>query len=46
MTGKMIRKLKIDELPQLVNLIKGELNIVGPRPGLPNQVELTLEEKN
>ena len=45
MTGKIIRKLKIDELPQLVNLIKGELNIVGPRPGLPNQVELILERE-
>ena len=45
MTGKIIRKLKIDELPQLVNLIKGELNIVGPRPGLPNQLELILERE-
>ncbi len=44
-TGKIIRRLKIDELPQLINLIRGELNIVGPRPGLPNQKELMLERE-
>ena len=43
--GIFMRKLKIDELPQLINLIKGELNIVGPRPGLPSQIGLTAERE-
>ena len=38
--GSIIRKIKIDELPQLVNHLKGELELIGPRPGLPSQVKL------
>lgn len=38
--GSIIRKIKIDELPQLVNYLKGELELVGPRPGLPTQIKL------
>jgi lipopolysaccharide/colanic/teichoic acid biosynthesis glycosyltransferase len=38
--GSIIRKIKIDELPQLVNYLKGELELIGPRPGLPSQVKL------
>ena len=39
--GSILRSLKIDELPQVVNYLKGDINLIGPRPGLPNQNELT-----
>jgi len=45
MVGKILRKTSIDELPQIINILKGEMSFIGPRPWIPEYYEWFTDEQ-